>query len=91
MQALSESIQKNAHSLSEEIRKSNDKLGLILRDTKSVLKALNVESAEGKEEREAPVVLPVDSLHRATTALWANDTGAGPQVTQGPVSRPVLG
>ncbi len=91
MQSLSESIQKSAQKLSDEIRKSNDKLGSIVRDTRSVLEALNVESRTGAEERGAPVMLPVDSLHRATTALRANDAEARMQETQGPTSRPALG
>lgn len=91
MQSLSESIQKNAEALSDEIRKSGDKLGLILRDSRSVLKALNAESVAGKDERDTPVMLPVDSIHRATAALMANDSGAEPAATQGPLSRPALG
>lgn len=91
MQKMSETILKTAQDLSDEMRIGNDRLGLVLRNAKSVLKALNVMSTDEKDDRGAPVMLPADSLHRASTALRANDAGAELQELQGPASRPAVG
>ncbi|APR75148.1 Hypothetical protein A7982_00494 [Minicystis rosea] len=58
MRKMIESIEKNAHDLSEELRRGTDKLEGLLRSAKSTLKALDVELAEEEAEGAPPVIFP---------------------------------
>ncbi len=69
MRKLSESIRKDADALGEEIRKGGDALGRLLKNAKSTLLALNVELADAEGAREFPVMLPADSLARASAPM----------------------
>lgn len=58
MQKHSETIQKNAEGISEEVRKAKNALDLLVRKAQSTLRALNVELSDESEERKTPVLLP---------------------------------
>jgi hypothetical protein len=78
MRKMIESIEKNAHELSEELRRGSDKLDGLLRSAKSTIKALHVEVAEEEADGGSPVTFP--RTPRARPALGAR-TPALPQAT----------
>lgn len=69
MEKHSEAIRKNVDGISDEIRKAQKKLDLLLRNARSTLTALNVEVTDEATEIESPIVLPKGSLERAVRAL----------------------
>ncbi len=69
MRKLVESIQGDAKKLGDEVDKGGKALGVLLKNAKSTLKALNVELTEAEEAKSEPVMLPVASLAEARTAL----------------------
>lgn len=69
MRKLAESIRDDADKLTEEVRKGDNALKLLLRNAKSTLRALNVELTEAKEAKNEPVILPASSLSQARGAL----------------------
>lgn len=71
MRDLTESIQKKAEEMLEELRKSDKGLAGILKDARATLKALNVDLASVEEERQSPVVLPAGAVAAARGALDA--------------------
>ena len=62
------SIKKSAENLSEEIRRAQKCLDLMLRNAKSTLRALNIELSEEAAERNSPIALP-SGLTDASDAL----------------------
>jgi hypothetical protein len=69
MKQHNENIRRNSDSISDEIRRGEDKLDLLLRKATDVLKALNVEIQDEEAERKSPVSLPSESLERASALL----------------------
>lgn len=57
MEKHNESIKKSADNISEEIRKAQKALDLMLRNAKTTLRALNIELAEEAAERSSPIAL----------------------------------
>lgn len=58
MEKHNESIKKSADNISEEIRKAQKALDLMLRNAKTTLRALNIELAEEAAEKASPIALP---------------------------------
>lgn len=69
MRKLSDSIRRDAEKLGEEVRIGTDKLGQLLRKAKEALRAMNVELADAEAAKNAPIMLPADSLVQARAAL----------------------
>lgn len=72
MKQHNDNIRRNSDSISEEIRRGEDKLDLLLRKAKEVLKALNVEVQDEAEERRSPILPAKGSLERASSLLRAD-------------------
>jgi hypothetical protein len=68
MEKHNESIKKSADNISEEIRKAQKALDLMLRNAKSTLRALNIELTEEAAERASPIFLP-SGLPKARDAV----------------------
>jgi hypothetical protein len=68
MEKHNESIKRSAENLSEEIRKAQKALDLMLRNAKTTLKAMNVEVADEAAEKTSPIALP-KSLASAVATL----------------------
>ncbi len=69
MEKCSDTIRRNADSISDEIRKSSKALDLLLRNAQSTLKALKIEVHDETAERASPIALPKDSLQAAELAV----------------------
>ena len=69
---VSEAIRKNVDGLSDEIRKGEKALDLLLRKAHSTLRAMNVELIDEAAERESPVLLPNDSFLQVAVILPAD-------------------
>jgi hypothetical protein len=69
MKQHNENIRRNSDSISDEIRRGEDKLDLLLRKANDVLIALNVEIRDEEAERKSPVSVPYGSLERASALL----------------------
>jgi len=69
MEKHSEAIRKNVDGISDEIRKAQKALDLLLRRAQSTLRALNVEVSDESIEASSPIMLPKDSLEAALFAL----------------------
>lgn len=68
MEKHNESIKKSADNISEEIRKAQKALDLMLRNAKTTLKALNVEVTDEAAEKASPIAL-TKGLATAVAAL----------------------
>lgn len=69
MEKHSENIRKNVDGISDEIRKAQKKLDLLLRNARSTLTALNIEVSDEAIELESPIALPKGSFDAAVLAL----------------------
>ena len=69
MEKHSDAIRKNVDGISDEIRKAQKALDLLLLKTQSTLRALNVELHDEGAERGSPISLPNGSFHEAVLAL----------------------
>jgi hypothetical protein len=69
MEKHSDAIRKNVEGISEEIRKGQKALDLLLRKAQMTLRALSVEIADETAERRAPITLANGSLDTAVTAV----------------------
>lgn len=69
MKQHNENIRRNSDSISDEIRRGEDKFDLLLRKATDVLEALNIEIQDEEAERKSPVALPAESLERASALL----------------------
>lgn len=69
MEKHSDTIRKNVDGISEEIRKAQKALDLLLRRARSTLRALNVELTDEATEATSPLHLPNGSLEAAVLAL----------------------
>ena len=69
MEKHSEAIRKNVDGISDEIRKAQKALDLLLRKAQSTLRALKVELHDEAAERETPISLPNGSYQAAVLAL----------------------
>ncbi|HEY6727414.1 MAG TPA: hypothetical protein VI197_25440 [Polyangiaceae bacterium] len=76
MEKHSENIRKNVDGISDEIRKAQKKLDLLLRNARSTLTALKIEISDEAIEVESPVALPKDSFDAAVLALSGGDEAA---------------
>jgi len=76
MEKHAEAIRKNTEGISDELRKAQKGLDLLLRQAQSTLKALNVELHDEAVERSSPIALPNGSLQAATLALPRDDEAA---------------
>lgn len=76
MEKHAEAIRKNTDGISDELRKAQKALDLLLRKAQSTLKALNVELHDEATERSSPIALPNASLEAATVALPRGDEAA---------------
>ena len=74
MEKHSESIRKNVDAITDEIRKGQKALDLLVRKAQSTLRALNIEVSDEAIEAATPVALPNGSLAAAVLAL---PSGAG--------------
>ena len=68
MQKYSENARKDIDGISEEIRKAQKKLDLLLRNARSASTALNVELHDEAIEATSPLCLPSGSLEAAVRA-----------------------
>ena len=69
MEKHSENIRKNVDGISDEIRKAQKKLDVLLRNARSTLKALNVEVSDEATESGSPIALPKGSFDAAVRSL----------------------
>jgi hypothetical protein len=69
MEKHSETIRKNVDGISDEIRKGQKALDLLVRKAQSTLKALNVELYDEAVERETPIALSAESFDDAVMVL----------------------
>ena len=69
MEKHSDAIRKNVDGISDEIRKAQKALDLLLRKAQSTLLALNVELHDEAAERDSPIALPNGSFDEAVLAL----------------------
>jgi arginyl-tRNA synthetase len=69
MEKHAEAIRKNTDGISDELRKAQKALDLLLRKAQSTLKALNVELHDEAAERGSPIALPNSSSEAASAAL----------------------
>jgi hypothetical protein len=68
---FNENIKCNSEHIDEEIRKGLSQLGILLKKSRGVLKALNIELSEEDAERASPIMVDGASLSRAQAALPA--------------------
>jgi hypothetical protein len=76
MEKHSETIRKNVDGISDEVRKAQKALDLLLRKAHSTLNALNVEINDEAVERASPIALGPDSLEQAVAALPSGERAA---------------
>jgi hypothetical protein len=69
MEKYAEAIRRNADGITDEARKAEKALDLLLRKARNTLRALNIELHDETGERRSPLGLPNDSLERAIAAL----------------------
>lgn len=69
MEKYSDAIRKSVDGISDEIRKAQKALDLLLLNAQSTLRALNVELHDEGAERGSPISLPNGSLQEAVVAL----------------------
>lgn len=69
MEKHSDTIRKNADGISEEVRKAQKALDLLLRKAQSTLRALNVEVQDEAAERSSPIAVPAGSQEAAAFGL----------------------
>ena len=69
MEKHSEAIRKNVDGISDEVRKAQKALDVLLRKAHSTLRALNVEVDDESAEAATPIALPEGSLSAAVLAL----------------------
>lgn len=69
MEKQSDTIRRNVDGISDEIRKAQKALDLLLRKAQSTLRALNVEVHDEATEASSPIALPPGSLEGAALAL----------------------
>jgi hypothetical protein len=69
MEKHSESIRKHVDGISDEVRKAQKALDLLLRKAQSTLRALSVELYDERAERASPIMLGSGSLQQAVLAL----------------------
>jgi hypothetical protein len=68
MQRHSDAIRRNVDGISDEIRKAQKALDVLLRKAQGTLRALNVELSDEAMERGSPITLPQSSLGDAAVA-----------------------
>jgi hypothetical protein len=76
MEKHAEAIRKNTDGISDELRKAQKALDLLLRKAQSTLKALNIELHDEAAERGSPIALSNGSLQAAAVALPRGDEAA---------------
>jgi hypothetical protein len=69
MEKHGDSIRKNVDGISDEIRKGQKALDLLLRRAQSTLRALNVELTDESAEAASPILLSAGSCEAGTLAL----------------------
>ncbi len=62
MESCTESIRKNADTMSEEIRKARKALERLITDGKSTLRALRIELYDEAAERSSPIAMAHSSI-----------------------------
>jgi len=76
MEKHSDVIRRNVDGISDEIRKAQKALDLLLRKAQSTLRALNVELSDEATEATSPLCLQKGSLEAAVLALPSTDEAA---------------
>src|SRR5690606_9105540 len=76
MEKHSDAIRKNVDGISDEIRKAQKKLDLLLRNARSTLTALNVELHDEATDATSPLCLPAGSLEAAVGSLSSGGEAA---------------
>jgi hypothetical protein len=76
MEKYNEAIRKNSDGLSEEMRKAQKALDLLLRKARSTLQSLNVELRDETTERSSPISLGNESFVSAVEVLNKENTAA---------------
>jgi hypothetical protein len=69
MEKHSDAIRKNVDGISDEVRKAQKALDLLLRKAQATLRALNIEIHDEAAEKASPIALPNGSLQEAVLAL----------------------
>jgi hypothetical protein len=69
MEKYSNNIRKNVDDISDEVRKAQKALDLLLRKAHSTLLALKVELCDEEAERDSPIAVPNGSFDEAVLAL----------------------
>lgn len=72
----SDAIRKNVDGISDEIRKAQKALDLLLRNAQSTLRALNVDLHDEGAECDSPISLPNGSFQEAVLALSSGGEAA---------------
>lgn len=76
MEKCSAAIRKNVDGISDEIRKAQKALDVLVRKARSTLCALNVEVRDEAVEVGSPIALPNESLHNAVLTLSSDGEAA---------------
>lgn len=76
MEKHSDAIRKNVDGISDEIRKAQKALDILLRNAQSTLRALNAEVHDEGAERGSPIGLPHGSFPEAAVTLASEDAAA---------------
>jgi hypothetical protein len=76
MEKHSETIRKNVDGISDEVRKAQKKLDLLLRNARATLTALNVELSDEVIEVGSPITLPNGSFDAAVRSLLGSGEAA---------------
>jgi len=76
MEKHSDAIRRNVDGISDEIRKAQAALDLLLRKAQSTLHAMNVEIRDEAEERGSPIALPHCAFPDAVMAAAGNGLDA---------------
>jgi hypothetical protein len=71
MKKLAETIRGAAEKLEDKLRKGSDKLGLLLRNAKKTLKALDVELTLASDDVQEPIALALEALEDGRESLDA--------------------
>jgi hypothetical protein len=72
MEKHGDAIRKNVDGISEEVRKAQKALDLLLRKAQAALRAMNIELHDEAAERNTPIAAPSGSLDVAVAALPAS-------------------
>jgi hypothetical protein len=76
MERHSEAIRKNVDGISDEIRRAQKALDVLVRKAQGTLRALNVELHDEAAERATPIALPNGAFDQARSAFGTGRTAS---------------